>query len=215
MASASVAKESVGADGKIHITTNYPDIFPALKYSKSDELRRRLEVAFDTRAYPKNRDVLKDMMQTRYEIATLQGLKDAIRAQKPGAAVTLQVQREGRLIDFLQQDAAGYSDEEIGAAARVVHGGCRKTLQQFMDLVSAIPGAEGAPMTVPKGYDPERVRFIPHHLCHAASTYYASGFSEASILTVDGSGEEFSTFMWHGVGDRIKELRARSATASR
>ena len=56
--------------------------------------------------------------------------------------------------------------------------------------------------------DPERVRFLPHHLCHAASTYYASGFSEASILTVDGSGEEFSTFMWHGVGDRIKELRS-------
>jgi carbamoyltransferase len=56
--------------------------------------------------------------------------------------------------------------------------------------------------------DPERVRFIPHHLCHAASTYYASGFPEASILTVDGSGEEFSTFMWHGAGDRIKELRS-------
>ena len=56
--------------------------------------------------------------------------------------------------------------------------------------------------------DPERVRFIPHHLCHAASTYYASGFPEASILTLDGSGEEFSTFMWHGVGDRIKELRS-------
>src|SRR5262249_39777951 len=56
--------------------------------------------------------------------------------------------------------------------------------------------------------DPERLRFIPHHLCHAASTYYASGFSEASILTVDGSGEEFSTFMWHGQGDRIKELRS-------
>ena len=28
-----------GADGKIHITTNYPDIFPPLKYSKSDALR--------------------------------------------------------------------------------------------------------------------------------------------------------------------------------
>jgi carbamoyltransferase len=56
--------------------------------------------------------------------------------------------------------------------------------------------------------DPERLRFIPHHLCHAASAYYASGFAEASILTVDGSGEEFSTFMWHGVDDRIKELRS-------
>lgn len=56
--------------------------------------------------------------------------------------------------------------------------------------------------------DPARVEFLPHHLCHAASAYYASGFAEASILTVDGSGEEYSTFLWHGTGDRIKELRS-------
>ena len=65
------------------------------------------------------------------------------RVHASGLMLLAAFQREGRLIDFLQQDAAGYSDEEIGAAARVVHGGCRKTLQQFMDLVSAIPGAEG------------------------------------------------------------------------
>jgi thimet oligopeptidase len=62
-----------GADGKIHITTNYPDLFPALTFAKSDGLRRRLWEAFQARAYPKNRDVLRDMMQTRYEIARLLG----------------------------------------------------------------------------------------------------------------------------------------------
>ena len=62
-----------GADGKIHITTDYPDVFPALTFAKSDGLRRRLWEAFQSRAYPKNRDVLRDMMQTRYEIATLIG----------------------------------------------------------------------------------------------------------------------------------------------
>lgn len=62
-----------GTDGKIRITTDYPDVLPALRFSKSDKLRRRLWVAFDTRAYPKNRDVLEQMMQTRYEIATLLG----------------------------------------------------------------------------------------------------------------------------------------------
>jgi len=92
-----------GADGKIHITTNYPDIFPPLKYSKSDALRRRLEVAFDTRAYPKNRDVLKDMMRTRYKIATLLGYSswaDYYAADK--------MIRNGKSIaDFIQQlDAA-------------------------------------------------------------------------------------------------------------
>lgn len=62
-----------GADGKIHITTDYPDVLPALKFSTSDPLRRRLWEAFDTRAYPKNKEVLDKMMQTRYEIATLLG----------------------------------------------------------------------------------------------------------------------------------------------
>ena len=62
-----------GADGKIHITTDYPDLFPALDFAKSESLRRRLWEAFVTRAYPKNREVLLDMMRMRYEIATLIG----------------------------------------------------------------------------------------------------------------------------------------------
>jgi thimet oligopeptidase len=98
-----IENHKTGADGKIHITTDYPDIFPPLKYSKSDALRRRLEVAFDTRAYPKNRDVLKDMIETRYEIATLLGYSswaDYYAADK--------MIRNGKSIaDFIQQlDAA-------------------------------------------------------------------------------------------------------------
>jgi thimet oligopeptidase len=62
-----------GADGKIRITTNYPDLFPALDFAKSDSLRRSLWEAWNSRAYPKNRDVLRDMMQKRYEIAALIG----------------------------------------------------------------------------------------------------------------------------------------------
>jgi len=68
-----IDKHKPGADGKIHITTDYPDVFPALTFAKSDGLRRRLYEAFRSRAYPKNRDVLRDMMRTRYEIATLIG----------------------------------------------------------------------------------------------------------------------------------------------
>jgi len=59
--------------GAILITTDYPDVLPALKFSNSDALRRRLWEALDTRAYPKNRDVLMSLLQTRYEIATLLG----------------------------------------------------------------------------------------------------------------------------------------------
>jgi thimet oligopeptidase len=62
-----------GPDGKIYITTNYPDYIPAMTFAKSNEFRTRLFVAFNTRAYPKNHDVLQSMMKTRYEIATLLG----------------------------------------------------------------------------------------------------------------------------------------------
>ena len=60
-------------DGKIYITTNYPDFIPVSTFAKSDDLRRRLALAFNTRAYPKNKEVLENMMKTRYQIATLLG----------------------------------------------------------------------------------------------------------------------------------------------
>ena len=68
------------------------------------------------------------------------------------------LQREGRLIDFLQQDVAGFSDEDVGAAARVVHGGCRKVLQQDFELEPAVRGSEGTPMPLPAGFDAQRIR---------------------------------------------------------
>jgi len=68
-----IDRHKPGADGKIKITTDYPDALPVFKFAKSDALRRRLFEQFDNRAYPKNRDLLMKMMQTRYEIASLLG----------------------------------------------------------------------------------------------------------------------------------------------
>jgi thimet oligopeptidase len=62
-----------GPDGKIRITTSYPDLFPVMNFAKSDDLRHRLWIAFLNRAYPQNTEVLRKMMQTRYEMATLLG----------------------------------------------------------------------------------------------------------------------------------------------
>lgn len=80
------------------------------------------------------------------------------RVHASGLMLLASLQREGRLVDFLQQDVAGFSDEEIGAAARVVHGGCRKTLRQFFHIEPAMQAAEGAEMTVPAGFDAQRIR---------------------------------------------------------
>jgi thimet oligopeptidase len=61
--------------GVIHITTDYPDYIPAMNFAVSNTLRRRLYLAFETRAYPKNADVLMKMLRTRHEIASLLGYK--------------------------------------------------------------------------------------------------------------------------------------------
>jgi thimet oligopeptidase len=68
-----IARHKPGADGKITITTDYPDYLPALKFAKSNDLRKKLYVEFLSRAYPTNQDVLMDMVRTRNEIANTLG----------------------------------------------------------------------------------------------------------------------------------------------
>lgn len=51
------------------------------------------------------------------------------------------------------------------------------------------------------------VKYIPHHLAHAASTYYASGMEESHILVVDGSGENKCTTLYKGKGPEITMLK--------
>lgn len=36
------------------------------------------------------------------------------------------------------------------------------------------------------------VRFFDHHLCHATSTYYSSGFEDATVVSIDGGGDGVS-----------------------
>jgi carbamoyltransferase len=53
------------------------------------------------------------------------------------------------------------------------------------------------------GVDRARVTFVEHHQSHAASAFFVSPFQRAAVLTVDGVGEEASTALWEGDGDRL------------
>ncbi len=68
------------------------------------------------------------------------------------------LQREGRLLDFLEEDVAAHSDAEVGAAARVVHEGCRRLVRQYLPLAPVMTEPEGASVTVPAGFDAQRIR---------------------------------------------------------
>lgn len=68
------------------------------------------------------------------------------------------LQREARFIDFVQEDVAAYADAEIGAAARLVHEGCRKVLRDNFTLAAVREEAEGSRVTLPAGFDAAAVR---------------------------------------------------------
>jgi carbamoyltransferase len=55
---------------------------------------------------------------------------------------------------------------------------------------------------------PDSIRIIPvvHHLAHAASAYYFSGFDNATVLTVDGSGEFEATVVWRVRDGEFEEV---------
>jgi hypothetical protein len=80
------------------------------------------------------------------------------RVHASGLAVLSLLQREGRLVDFLQEDMGAFSDAEIGAAARVVHAGCRKALSDHFGIEPALKESEGASINVPPGFDAQRIR---------------------------------------------------------
>ena len=78
----------------------------------------------------------------------------------PDAALQLLalLPREARLIDFVQEDLSGYTDAEIGGAARLVHEGCAKVLREHFTLAPVRPEAEGSRITLNDGFDARAVR---------------------------------------------------------
>jgi hypothetical protein len=83
-----------------------------------------------------------------------------LRKAEPNSGLQLLglLQQQGRFIDFLEEDVGAYSDAEVGAAARVVHEGCKKTLMQHFRIEAVRTEVEGARVTIPEGFDSSAVR---------------------------------------------------------
>jgi len=71
-----VAAHPPQADGQVHLTMAYPDVFPVFRYARSADLRKRLRASFESRAYPANDAVLGRLLSQRAELANLLGYKD-------------------------------------------------------------------------------------------------------------------------------------------
>ncbi len=70
------------------------------------------------------------------------------------------LQDKGRLVDFLMDDIKGYSDAQVGAAARVLHEGCRAVLVEHFGIRPVREEGEGSKITVPAGYAPDEYRLV-------------------------------------------------------
>lgn len=102
--------------------------------------------------------------------ASVQRLQQGGSSENTGTAVlretspdsALQVlgllQREGRFIDFIEEDVSEYSDADIGAAVRVVHQGCRKVLREHFGIEPVRSEDEGSPVTLEPGFDAAALR---------------------------------------------------------
>ena len=51
-----------------------------------------------------------------------------------------------------------------------------------------------------------RWAFLSHHVAHAASAFYCSGFDKANLLTLDGNGEADAGYLGFGDGARIRRF---------
>lgn len=72
------------------------------------------------------------------------------------------LQKEARFLDFIQEDMSTYSDTDIGAAARIVHQGCHKTIQEHFVVEPVSTASEGDSIILPEGFDASAFRLIGH-----------------------------------------------------
>jgi hypothetical protein len=109
---------------------------------------------------------LPPALTTTQQLASTQPMEAPMVAPKPkaedgarGAVQLLSIlQREGRLLDFLQEEIESYSDAQIGAAVRDIHRGCKKALAEHLPLEPVLQQPENATVRVDEGFDPARIR---------------------------------------------------------
>ena len=103
---------------------------------------------------------VEKIIETRVEVPVEKIVEKRVEVPTNTAALQLLglMQREARFVDFIQEDVAPYTDAEIGAAARVVHEGCRKVLKEHFKLVPVRDEAEGSRITVAPGFDTTAIR---------------------------------------------------------
>lgn len=125
--------------------------------------------------------------------------KPAPPAPKPPArseAVTLlaTLQREARLIDFVQEPLDGLPDAQVGAAVREIHRNLADSLNRMFQIGPVLTDAEGSSVEVPAGFSAGRYRLVGNVTGEAPyrGTLAHHGWQAQSIQLPDWTGNDES-----------------------
>jgi len=99
-------------------------------------------------------------------------------------------------IDYI---AVGWSDQRLGELGEA---------DKRFRIENVLPGEFRQVQELPQ------IVGVRHHLAHAASAFWCSGFSEAAVLVVDGEGEDESTTLWSGTEKGLVEIASLPSTLS-
>jgi thimet oligopeptidase len=99
------------AQGVITLSTDYPDMQPVMTFARSADLRLRMFRAYNTRAYPANRQLLLDLLAVRQQVASILGFASwadlATANQMMGSAANMK-----RFIGELEQASRAGAERE-------------------------------------------------------------------------------------------------------
>lgn len=174
-------------DGKVTLTTNYPDFFPVATFAKDEAVRRELTVAFLSRAYPANDKTLTELLRKRHAYATLLGF--------PSWA------------DYIAKDKMSGSAETIRAFTEEIAGIARPRMEKDLAVLLAakkkdVPDAK-AIQTWDRFYYVQKVQAEKFGFDAAkARAYFAYPAVREGILKLYGelfglSFEKVEREVWH------------------
>jgi hypothetical protein len=109
-------------------------------------------------------EVAQEIIRPAAAVASPSRAEQEIQAPAESADRAVQMlailQRDGRLIDFLTEDIAPYSDAQVGAAVRELHQSCKQALERYVRLEPIIASEEGQPVTLQEAIDPAAIKLI-------------------------------------------------------
>ena len=115
-----IARHPANAEGRITLSTDQPDMQPVMTFARSAALRERMFLAYHSRAYPVNKQILLDLLATRQEIAAILGFRSwadlATADQMMGSAA--KVREFLSRLDEASREGAGHEHEQVLTFAR-------------------------------------------------------------------------------------------------